>query len=213
MWFSQCAASLSTLLRMRFSQCAASPSWGLANVQWAPYPSLGLKDEVHPVCGEPVILPGWSVHSVQWSPDLWHCLRDEVYPLCSGRIIPCRRWGLPSVQWPLIPDWACMMKCIQCATSPSSPWDEVYQCATSASYLPRMRFTYCAVGPSSLLRDKVYLVWCRPLISLERWGLSIVRWAPHSWLCLIDEVYPMYNGTPNLHSASDYELYPLCSGP
>ena len=37
----------------------------------------------------------------------------------------------------------------------------------------------CAVGPSSLLREEVYLVCSGPLIPPERAGLPSVRWAFH----------------------------------
>ena len=57
MRFTQGAASPSSILRMRFGQCAVDPS-----------SITRLKDEVHPVCGEPFPLPGWSLHNVQLSP-------------------------------------------------------------------------------------------------------------------------------------------------
>ena len=41
------------------------------------------------------------------------------------------------------------------------------------------RFTQCAVGPSSLLREDVYPVCNGPFIPLEREGLPSVQWAPH----------------------------------
>ena len=41
------------------------------------------------------------------------------------------------------------------------------------------RFTECAVGPSSLLREEVYPVCSGPLIPPERGGLPNVQWAPH----------------------------------
>ena len=85
-----------------------------------------------------------------------------------------------------------------------------------------MRFTQCAVGPSSLFRDEVYLVCSGPLISTKRWGLPSemkfidfavcpssltlpdrwnlpnVQWAPHPWLCFKDN--PVCRGPliPNL---------------
>ena len=46
------------------------------------------------------------------------------------------------------------------------------------------RFTQCAVGPSSLLREQAYPVCSGPLIPLERYGSPSVQWAPHPWDCL-----------------------------
>ena len=46
----------------------------------------------------------------------------------------------------------------------------------------QMRFTWCAVGPSSLLREEVYPVCSGLFIPLESGGLPSVQWAPHpSW--------------------------------
>ena len=57
MRFTQCAASFLSILRMRFGQCAVGPS-----------SITRLKDEVHPVCGEPFTLPGWNLHMCSWAP-------------------------------------------------------------------------------------------------------------------------------------------------
>ena len=45
--------------------------------------------------------------------------------------------------------------------------------------LHEMMFTECAVSPSSLMREEVYLVCSGPFISLERGGSLNVQWAPH----------------------------------
>ena len=72
--------------------------------------------------------------------------------MCSGPLIPSERGGLPSVQWALY--------------HPS--WER--------------RFTWCAVGPSSLLREDAYLVFSGPLIPPERGVVPSVQWAlPPSW--------------------------------
>ena len=90
----------------------------------------------------------------------------------------------------------------------------------------KMRFTKCVVGPSFLLRDEVYQVHSGPLIPPERWGLSMVQWAPHPWLCFKDN--PVFSGLliPNLSWKMRFtqcatspssllidEIYQMCSGP
>ena len=139
-----------------------------------------LREEVYPVCSEPLIPPDrGGLPSVQWAlQPSWErrfkqcavgpssILREEVYPVCSEPLIPPERGDLPSVQWALPPSWE--RRFTQCAVGPSSLLrEEVY--------------TYCAVGPSSLLRDEVYPVCSGPssLTLPERWGLPSVQWAAH----------------------------------
>ena len=43
----------------------------------------------------------------------------------------------------------------------------------------KRRFTQCAVGPSFLLREEVYLVCSGPLTPPERGGLPSAQWALH----------------------------------
>ena len=69
----------------------------------------------------------------------WLNLKDEVYLVCNQAFIP-DRWRLPVC----IPNWPWKMRLTQCAT------------------ILRMGFSQCAVGPSSLLRDEVYLVCSGP---------------------------------------------------
>ena len=150
-----------------FTECAVSPS------------SL-LREEVYLVCSGPFIsLERGGSLNVQWAPHpSWEMrftwcavgpsslLREVVYLVYSGPFIPLERGCLPSVQW--APHPSCQMKFAKCAASPSS--------------LPRMRYSQFAVGPSSLLREEVYLVCSGPFISLERGGLPNMQWAPHpSW--------------------------------
>ena len=123
---------------------------------------------------------------MQWGPS--SLLREKVYPVCSGPLIspeigglpsvqwafiPLERRGLSSVQWPNIPTWPCKMRFTQCAASPSSILRMRFgQCAVGPSYITGLKdkvhpvcgepFTLpsvqSAVGPSSLLREEVYLV-------------------------------------------------------
>ena len=160
-------------------------------------PSSLLREEVYPVCSEPLIppergglpsvqwalYPSWKrrlIPTVQWalhpSSDrrFTKCpvsplslLRDEVYPVCSEPLIPPERGGLPSVQWALYPSWKRRL-------IPTVQW------ALHPSW--KRRFTQCAMGPSSLLRAEVYPVCSGPLIPPERGGLPSVQWAlPPSW--------------------------------
>ena len=79
-----------------------------------------------------------------------------------------------------------------------------------------MGFTQCAVGPSSLLREEVYLVCNGPIIcTLEREGLPSVQCAPHPWLCLRYEVYPVCSGPLIIDSAWEirFRAYPVCNQP
>ena len=70
------------------------------------------------------------------------------------------------------------------------------------------RFTQCAVGPSSLLREAVYSVCSGPFIPLERGGFPGVQWAPHpSW----ERRFTQYAVGPS--SLLREEVYPVCSGP
>ena len=55
------------------------------------------------------------------------------------------------------------------------------------------RFTQCAVGLSSLLREDAYLVCSGPLIPPERGGLPDVQWALNLSL-LREEVYLVCSG-------------------
>ena len=130
-------------------QWTLHPSWERRITQCAVGPSSLLRDEVYPVCSEPLIHPRdevWSVcsgplippergglPSVQWG--LSSLLREKVYPVCSGPLISPEIGGLPGVQWALHPSW-------------------------------ETRFIQCAVGPSSLPGS-------------ARWGLPIVQRAPH----------------------------------
>ena len=129
--------------KMRFTQCATSPS------------SI-LRDEVYLVCSGPIVPPKrlglpperWVLLIVQSAPHLWLCLIDEVYLVSSGQ-----RWVLLLVQSaPHL--WLCLIDEVHLVSSgPSHPFWE-------------MRFTQCAVSPSSLTLP-------------ERWGLPSVQWAPH----------------------------------
>ena len=126
-------------IRNKHIQCVASPAWERRFTQCAVSPSSLLREEVYPVCSEPLIPPErgglpsvqWALHP-SWEKRFTQCavspsslLREEVYPVCSGPLIPPERGGLPSVQWAL------------------------HTCC-------ERRFTQCAVGPSSLLREEVY---------------------------------------------------------
>ena len=107
-------------------------------------------------------------------------LLEEVYPACSGPFVPLERGGLYLLcSGPFIPlekgglpsvQWAlhtcCERRFTQCAVGPSSLLrEEVY--------------TYCAVGPSSLLLEEVYPACSGPFVPLESGGLSSVQRAPH----------------------------------
>ena len=86
------------------------------------------------------------------------------------------------------------------------------------------RFTWCAVGPASLLREEVYPVCSGPFLPLERGGLYLVYSGPFVPL--------ERGGLPSVQSALHHswerrftqcvvgpssvlkeEVYPVCSGP
>ena len=192
---------------MRFTWCAVSPS------------SL-----VYPVCNGPLIpYCSWKMRFIQCatSPSsilrtrFSQCavgpsflLRDDrgAHIVCSGysSLTEPERWSLPSVQ-PAPHPWEMKFTSVQWALHHS--WER--------------RFTQCAVGPSSLLRDEVYLVCpssllreevylvCRgPFIPLERGGLPSVQWVPHSsWERRFTECAVGPSSLPR------EEVYLVCSGP
>ena len=96
------------------------------------------------------------------------------------------------------------------------------QCVASPAW--ERRFTRCAVSPSSLLREEVYLVCSGPFNPLEKWGLPSVQWAPYpSWKrrstrCAVgpssllrEEAYTYCAVGPS--SLLRKEVYPVCNGP
>ena len=190
--FTQCAVGPSSLLRMRLRQCAVSPS------------SL-LKEKVYLVRSGPSIpLERGGLPSVQSAPHpsremrFVQCatspsslLRDEVYPVCNQPIIP-EKWSLPVCNQPLILPERGGLPSVQRALHPS--WER--------------RFTQCAVGPSFILREEVYLVCSGPFIPLGRGGLPSVQWALHpSWerrftQCAVGPSFILRE-----------EVYRVCSGP
>ena len=159
-------------------------------------PSSLLREEVYPVCSEPLIppergglpsvqwalYPSWKrrlIPTVQWalhpSSDrrFTKCpvsplslLRDEVYPVCSEPLIPPERGGLPSVQWALYPSWKRRL-------IPTVQW------ALHPS--SDRRFTKCPVSPLSLLRDEVYPVCSEPLIPNTAWEMRFTQCAVGPW--------------------------------
>ena len=154
----------------------------LSSVQWAPHfwHCLRLTDEVYTVCSGPLIpnFP-WKMRLTQCAtspssiirmrfsqcavaPHPWLNLKDEVYPVCNQPLIP-KRWSLPVCSGPFIS--------LEGGGLPSVQW------ALHHSW--ERRFTQCAVGPSSLLRDEVYLLYSGPLIPPERGGVPGVQWALH----------------------------------
>ena len=158
-------------------QRALHPSWERRFTQCAVGPSFILREEVYLVCSGPFIplgrggLPSvqWALHP-SWERRFTQCavgpsfiLREEVYRVCSGPFIPLGRGGLPSVQCPLIHPESGGLPSVQWALHPS--WER--------------RFTQCAVGPSFILREEVYLLCSGPFIPLGRGGLLSVQWAPH----------------------------------
>ena len=122
-------------------------------------PSFLLRDEVYQVHSGPLIPPErWGLSIVQWALHPWLCLIDEIYQMCSG---------------PLIPD---------SASKKGLPNDPVCSGSLISSLSWKMRFTQCATIPSSLLRDKVYLVCSGPLIPPKGLGLPSVQWTSQpSW--------------------------------
>ena len=80
------------------------------------------------------------------------------------------------------------------------------QCVASPAW--ERRFTQCAVSPSSLLREEVYLVCSGPFNPLERGGLPSVQWALHpSW----ERRFTQCAVSPS--SLLRKEVYLVCSGP
>ena len=191
--FAQCAVGPSSLLRAEVYPVCSGPlippeRGGLPSVQWALPPSWERRlipsvQWALPPSWERRLIPSvqWALHpswerrfipTVQWAlHPSWkrrftQCamgpsslLRAEVYPVCSGPLIPPESGGLPSVQWALPPSWERRL-------IPSVQW------ALHRSW--ERRFTQCAVSPSSLLREEVYLVCSGPFIPLERGGLPSV---------------------------------------
>ena len=107
-------------------------------------------------------------------------LKEEVYQVCSRPFIPLERGGLYLLcSGPFIH--------LEKGGLPSVQWAlhtcferRFTHCAVGPSSLLREEvYTYCAVGPSSLSREEVYLVCSGPFISLERGGLPSVQWALH----------------------------------
>ena len=87
------------------------------------------------------------------------------------------RCSLPSVQRALYLFQGWGLAIVQWASHPS--WEMRFtQCAISPSSIIKIKFSQCSVGPSSLLRDDVYL---------------LCAVAPHPWLNLKDEVYLVCN--------------------
>ena len=110
----------------------------------------------------------------------------EVYPYSVWR----EQWAVCSE--PLIPPERGGLPSVQWALHPS--WER--------------RFTQCAVGPSSFLREEVYPVCSGPFIPPERGGLPSVQWALHpSWEMRFSQcaVGPL--------SLLREEVYRVCSGP
>ena len=80
------------------------------------------------------------------------------------------------------------------------------QCVASPAW--ERRFTQCAVSPSSLLREEVYLVCSGPFNPLERGGLPSVQWALHpSW----ERRFAQCEVGPS--SLLREEVYQVCNGP
>ena len=171
--FTQCAVSPSSLLREEVYLVCSGPfnpleRGGLPSVQWALHsswerrftqcavsPSSLLRKKVHLVCSGPFIpLERGDLLSVQWAlHPSWErtfarcavgplsLLREKIYPVCSWPFIPLERGGLYLLRsGPFIPLERGGLPSVQWALHPS--WER--------------RFTQCAVGPSSLLREEVY---------------------------------------------------------
>ena len=80
------------------------------------------------------------------------------------------------------------------------------QCVASPAW--ERRFTQCAVSPSSLLREEVYLVCSGPSTLFKRGGLPSVQWALHpSW----ERRFNQCAVSPS--SLLRKEVYLVCSGP
>ena len=80
------------------------------------------------------------------------------------------------------------------------------QCVASLAW--ERRFTQCAVSPSSLLREEVYLVCSGPSNPLERGGFPSVQWALHSsW----ERRFTQCAVSPS--SLLRKEVYLVCSAP
>ena len=110
--------------------------------------------------------PSWERRFTWCAVGLSSLLREEVYPVCSGPFIPFERGGLYLLySRPFIPLERGGLPSVQWALHPS--WER--------------RFTQCAMGPSSLLREEVCRVCSGPLIPPERGGLASVQWALHSF--------------------------------
>ena len=152
-------------------------------------------------------------------------LREEVYPVCSGPLIPLGRGGLQLLcSGPFIPLERGGLPSVQWALHPS--WERRFtQCAVGPSSLLREEvYSYCAMGPPSLLRQEIYPVCSRPLLPPERGGLSSVQWALQpSWerrftqcamgpsSLLRKEAFTYYAVGPS--SLLREEVYPVCNGP
>ena len=118
--FTQCATSPSSIIRMRFSQCSVGPS-------------SFLRDDV---CSSPSSLTEperCSLPCVQPAPHPW----EMKLPVCNQPLIPPERWGLSSVQPPLIPPERRSLPSVQPAPHPREMKFTSVQPA-----LLRMRFTY-----------------------------------------------------------------------
>ena len=95
------------------------------------------------------------------------------------------------------------------------------QCVASPAW--ERRFTQCAVSPSSLLREEVYLVCSGPFNPLERGGSPSVQWALHpSWERRFTQcaVHPSSSWERRFAwcavgplSPLKEEVYPVCSRP
>ena len=142
-------------IRNKHIQCVASPAWERRFTQCAVSPSSLLRGEVYLVCSGPFNpLERGGLPSVQWAPHpSWEkrfarcavgplsLLKEEVYPVCSRPFIPLERGGLYLLcSGPFIP--------LEKGGLPSVQW-ALHTCC-------ERRFTQCAVGPSSLLREEVY---------------------------------------------------------
>ena len=177
--------------QMKLAQCerALHPfqGWGITSVQWAPHPSWERRFTQCAVGPSSLLRMRFRLCAVSPS----SLLKEEVYPVCSRPLILPERWGLSSVQPAPHPFWE--MKYTQCATSPSSLSNKVYQ---------------CAISPSSFLREEVYLVCSGPFIPLGRGGLPSVQWAPHSFW---ERRFTKCAVGPS--SLLGEEVYPVCSGP
>ena len=108
---------------------------------------------------------GPLIHNWAWKIRFTQCVAS--LSLSQGGVCT-ERGGLPMCSGPFISLERGGLPSVQWALHPS--WER--------------RFIQCAVGPSSLLREEVYLVCSGPFIPLERRGLSSVQWAHHpTWPC------------------------------